>query len=29
MSFEDSMLLMETLDSIRKKAGIHYDVDNW
>jgi len=29
MSFADSVLLMETLDSIRKKAGIHYDVDNW
>ena len=29
MSFEDSMLLMETLDSIREKAGIHYAVDNW
>jgi predicted dehydrogenase len=29
MSFRDSMLLMETLDSIRQKAGIHYDVDVW
>jgi hypothetical protein len=29
MSLEDSILLMETLDSIRQKAGIHYDVDSW
>jgi predicted dehydrogenase len=29
MSFADSILLIETLDSIRQKAGIHYDVDNW
>src|SRR3954469_20100984 len=29
MTFKDSILLMETLDSIRQKAGIHYDVDNW
>jgi predicted dehydrogenase len=29
MSFADSLLLMETLDAIRKKAGIHYNVDDW
>ncbi|HEY6976035.1 MAG TPA: Gfo/Idh/MocA family oxidoreductase [Chitinophagaceae bacterium] len=29
MSFADSILLMETLDSIRKRAGIHYSVDSW
>jgi len=27
MSFQDSLLLMETLDRIRAAAGIHYDVD--
>ena len=29
MSFADTLLLMETLDEIRQKAGIHYDADNW
>src|SRR3954451_8158848 len=29
MSFADTMLIMETLDEIRQKAGIHYDADNW
>jgi predicted dehydrogenase len=29
MSFADTILLMETLDEIRQKAGIHYDVDDW
>jgi len=29
MSFADTILLMETLDEIRKKAGIHYEADNW
>jgi hypothetical protein len=27
MSFQDSLLLMETLDRIREVAGIKYDVD--
>jgi predicted dehydrogenase len=29
MSFADTLLLIETLDAIRQKAGIHYDADNW
>jgi predicted dehydrogenase len=29
MSFADTILLMETLDEIRLKAGIHYDADDW
>jgi predicted dehydrogenase len=29
MSFADTMLIMETLDEIRQKAGIHYDADDW
>lgn len=29
MSFADTILLMETLDEIRQKAGIHYEADNW
>lgn len=29
MRFEDSILLMETLDEIRQKACIHYDADDW
>lgn len=29
MSFADTLLLMETLDAIRIKAGIHYDEDEW
>lgn len=29
MRFADTILLMETLDEIRRKAGIHYSVDNW
>lgn len=29
MSFADTILLMQTLDEIRQKATIHYDVDNW
>ena len=28
MSFADTMLLIETLDAIREKAGIKYDADN-
>ena len=28
MSFQDSVLLMETLDAIRQKAGIHYPADD-
>ncbi|HRI22190.1 MAG TPA: Gfo/Idh/MocA family oxidoreductase [Panacibacter sp.] len=27
MSFSDTLLLIETLDAIRKKAGIHYEAD--
>lgn len=28
MSHNDSLLLMETLDAIRAKAGIRYDADS-
>lgn len=29
VTFDDTLLLMETLDEIRRKAGIHYNADQW